>query len=600
MDIQFSLKAKTLADLNKWEALQKFCEEKLASEPNEEYAIYFLALSFQALGNLKSAKDLIESNLLNETGSSDLMSLYADILLKEKSYSKAESIWESLLSEDPENDFNLAQLAKTKLALLYYKEAISLARKSLSINPQNESAAQVFIMASDISGELLPSDPDTILSLNPNNSFVICKKIELLINLDRYDEAYDLAVNSLSLFPNDEYLMATTESAILSTIPFFRNWKNFNKKVTSGLFGDWVSSAFSSIILFIIFIALVFSLKSASFSYNIFGFILTIVVSSFALITSIQRIYIVFHPFGKLLLNKIQNLLTYTVLLLLLVGLLFLILGIVFGEIDFLLISIALLSASVPVVYIMDSDDVHHKSLLVTYLLIVTLSIIALFTHNVWLLISCVFLNFIFSLIHALYFTIIVISEKHKGNDGAPLKPVQSQSIEFNENKIIRGMELLETLLIDENAIYTSTKSYSNIETFKSSKRKEFVRIELSKVYRIILREGIFNSVFLIYKSKYWIPWFKKIRFEKLDEVRKFLQLVLKNRPLKRSSSRKDMTFALYFSLGYLIFIAGLIQDKIGFTNLTSNHLALLKFIVPPLILFNLFYYLFGKEEIYK
>ena len=166
MDINFGLKARHLANVNKWTALEKLCKEKLEMDPNEDFAIYYLCLSYQAKGKLTEALEILEPVYTN---SNDFESLYADICLQLKRFKVAESIYEKLLSEDPQNDFNLAKLAKSKLALLQYEKAKELALESLKINPNNDEAIQVFYLANSFTDE---EDLSHLSSLLDNLSLI--------------------------------------------------------------------------------------------------------------------------------------------------------------------------------------------------------------------------------------------------------------------------------------------------------------------------------------------------------------------------------------------------------------------------------------------
>lgn len=219
MDINFGLKARQLANLNKWSALKTFCLEKLEKNPDEHFALYYLALSYQAQGNIDKAIEIIEPIYSN---SKDFKSLFADLCLQKKSFKKSEAIYEDLLTNNPIDEFNIAKLSKSKLGLLKYKEAQDLAKNCLAINPNNNEAIQVYFLASDFLNQDGIIDAKSLLESNPNNVTLLVKYVSHLINKSKPEKAYEIALSGLQNNPNDEQIKDTMRDAILANHSLFK------------------------------------------------------------------------------------------------------------------------------------------------------------------------------------------------------------------------------------------------------------------------------------------------------------------------------------------------------------------------------------------
>jgi|GEM_PF-4045589 len=288
MDINFGLKARQLANLNKWSALKTFCLEKLEQNPSEHFALYYLSLTHQAQGNIDKAIEIIKP-IYNK--SSDFKSLFADLCLQKKSYKKSEIIYEELLSNNPNDEFNIAKLSKSKLGLLKYKEAKEIAKRCLAINPNNNEAIQVYFLANDFLNQDAIDDAEALLESNPNNVTLLVKYVAHLIKKDKNDKAYELALSGLENNPNDEQIKDTVKDAILAN-------HNFFKQISSVLKFKYI--AFALLIALII-------LKISRLEFNgYFGFLLVYLFTSlfmFPLIkASLGSVVIYFDELG----NKVQ------------------------------------------------------------------------------------------------------------------------------------------------------------------------------------------------------------------------------------------------------------------------------------------------------
>ena len=403
MDIEFGLKARHLANLNKWSALREFCLDKLESDPDEDFALYYLALSYQAQGDLEKAKEIVEPIYSN---SSDFKSLYADICLQMKSFKIAESIYTELLANNAEDEFNIAKLAKAKLGLLKYKEAHELAQRCLAINPNNAEAIRVYFLVSDIL-DLDHSDfTESLLTTNPHNPTLIINYVRNLIKNNKPKEALDLAINALATHPNNELIRDVVKEAILAN--------NATMKLLKRIF------RFEVIALILVVYMISFVIKNKG--VNEF-----IQVSSIHLVASALAIKMFAHPIGTLLVyfddlgKKVQSKLERKCVPFL--GLLFtggfslLIYSMINADTLILKFGFLFLFLTIPVSLISNTDGKLLRNSAIVLVLIVTALLASIFKNNLYLNILFAAMLLGYAFIIAFLFYVEVVWDKTKADN---------------------------------------------------------------------------------------------------------------------------------------------------------------------------------------
>lgn len=414
MDLQFIRKAERLAELRKWEVLGKICKEQLQLVPDDIYAIYFLALSYQGRGDLKTAKDMVKSILSKESSNTDFKGLYADILLQEKSYRKAADIIKELLAVQPNNEFNLAQMSKAKLGLLQFEEAIKMAKMALAINPTNEVATNVLLLASEFHGKPDPDQLKNISKVNPNNPLALSKNIKELLDKKQYSLAGDLALSALSRSPNDRFLKREVEETIGMQYPFVRFFKKIDEQARDLIVKQ---AGYSNYTLYAIFWILMFmgkGFESVNFLYSGIGYFIFLSISFFTFYNPINKCFVVNHSMGKRLFSSIEKNWIHFIQLSMLGGVGCGFLGFYFQEQNYLVWSILLFTNTVPISIIIDSETGPKKWLTVCYVFNLLLTILFFKMNLVTGILISAYLNCLFIVLFPAFYALKVLNEKYK------------------------------------------------------------------------------------------------------------------------------------------------------------------------------------------
>jgi len=371
MDIVFIQKASHLAEVNKWTSLEELCRDKLEVNPQEEYAIYYLCLSYQARGKLNQALEIIEPHY---TTSSDFESLYADICLQLKRYKVAESIYEKQLANNPQSDFNLSKLAKSKLGLLQYKKAREISLDCLKLNPNNEEAIKVYYLAGNfVKDEDLSYQ--SMIEVNPNNPTLVIKHVEYLTKSGRAEEAYEMASNCLTLNPNNELLIDSLKGVLMSRHKIYNHLNSFYDNHAKKLF-----------IVFVVFIPIaliLISLAEMESFYSMLVFYFVIATLSIILIKEpISNIILSRHPIGNLIMSKEEKVSVPIIIALFSVSVLLIITALLNKNLVMLRIGFLSYFSTMPVYSITGTDQSFSKKLLLIFISLLGISLVAIHFGN--------------------------------------------------------------------------------------------------------------------------------------------------------------------------------------------------------------------------
>ncbi len=406
MDIEFGQKVQQLAQLNKWDQTIRICQAKLSTNPEEEFAIYFLALAYQATGEVSKAKQLLEDNLSKSSFmATDMKGLYADILIHQKEFKKAEKILDALLDKRPENDFNLAKMAKAKLGLLEFKEAIKYASMAIRLNQQNDEAINVLIVVSGLIRKDNPELADQILASNANNGFAIWSKSQQMIKEKKYEEAFDMCMNFLALQPNNELVRGSAETLLGLKHPFFASMDAQLRSMYSpkGILG---------------FIALtVISygfLRRIEFGANFIGALLFVILLVFPIMPALRKIYVSKHELGNKLLPKFDKALVLLIQLMLIGGIGLLVLSLIQQAHLFIFLGLNCLTATIPMISIMEANGSHRYLLLITFLGFNLAAIHFAMNGSIGWWFFMMMINIAFTAVYALTFLMARYQEKRR------------------------------------------------------------------------------------------------------------------------------------------------------------------------------------------
>ena len=395
MAIEFGLKARHLANLNKWSALREFCLDKLESNPDEDFALYYLALSYQAQGELERAKEIVEPIYSN---SSDFKSLYADICLQMKSFKIAESIYTELLANNAEDEFNIAKLAKAKLGLLKYREALDLAQRCLAINPNNAEAIQVYFLTNDILDLDQNDFTESLLATNPHNPTLIISYIRNLIKNNKPEEALDLAINALGNHPNNELIRDVVKEAIVANSPMM----NFLNRIFR----------FETIALALVVYMISFVIKNKG--VNEFIQVSSIHLVAAALATKmfkepIGTIIVYFDDLGNKVQTKLERKCVPLLGLLILGSLSLIVFAMISSNAFVIKLGFLLLFLTIPVSIISKTEGKLLRNSMIVLVLVVAAALLSIFKNNLYLniLFDAILLGYSFIIAILFYFEVV-------------------------------------------------------------------------------------------------------------------------------------------------------------------------------------------------
>ena len=542
MDVQKLLKIKELIHLKRFQLAKQYCLEYLTDYPNDTQAFYFMAVIHVVEGQTDAAKqialDLVQKEATNKT----FQTLLAEIFLAEKSYLQAESILLQGLAEEPDAIHLLVLLAKANLGLLRFEQAKLLFQLVLGLDPSNQEAINGLLLL----GGMGHVTEETDLAIDPNNPYAVSQKIQHLLNSGKRALAYDMAMNSIKLFPEDDMIKDAVEDAIVNQRDFF-----YRIHQVGTFFGDvLLKSGKSFYWLFVSSFSLIVLWIMLGIKLDIPEFITFNVIYSFLTLLAIvdikntwSQIYLYYHPTGRFLLDERRNYAVFASQILTATAVAMFFIGFWENILMFCQIGYFLLGINIGIYYTAKAKENEVRIHLYILAGMVVFSLACI--HYEWhrLLIICLASLAFFRGIHVSFFVFKIMDDKYTELAKAHKKNYQKPVFKINQT-IHTDFEHPATIVVDETAIYWSHRKYNKVEPFKRKVDQNYYlpylrKYSFKRINKICYRKG---RVLLKYNSKVFrFPFYKSISFLADDKGAALFALLEKVNGVERIEERMDL-----------------------------------------------------------
>ena len=198
----------------------KICDEILSLESDNFFGLYYKSYALFEKGNYSEALKLLD-NILEFERKFNVVLFEARIHIALKDYEKG---WECYKNSFDRDDFDNEEYVGEifKLSLLYFVENdlkifeimrdccdlyLERIAGSLDSDKENESQIRFFrgLALSNLgSNEESLKEFDLSIELGPENILAYNQKVRLLISLEKYDEALEVADQGLRIFPHSQ------------------------------------------------------------------------------------------------------------------------------------------------------------------------------------------------------------------------------------------------------------------------------------------------------------------------------------------------------------------------------------------------------------
>jgi tetratricopeptide (TPR) repeat protein len=254
----------------------------------------------------KDKAQVLSDQLLMESPDNPAILIYAALVdMQFERWNKAESRIENLIEMMPYNDEVYLLMAKVKLGLRNYDNAIYFTNQALELNPENVEALNLKIMLlginhSDDTDESL----ETALHLDPENASTIANHAMQLMRKGNTKESLERFKEALSIDQTNQLARYGMSEALKSQFPPYR-WYFLLKEKLSALSakGSW-AYLLGFFVMYRILIAVSKSNPEiAPFLQPIILIFFIFFLSSW-IFEPIMNVYLLGNKYGRLLLDK--------------------------------------------------------------------------------------------------------------------------------------------------------------------------------------------------------------------------------------------------------------------------------------------------------
>lgn len=229
------LKAKTFANMEKYDEAIKIIDKGLKLKPNEESLWHNKGLFFEQDGKMDEGRFCFKQGVQfnKDNGCSSIHYHYGLSLYEIDNFSDALEQFEKALEINPQDDNYLLWKGRALAQLGDKKKAKKIVEEALAFNDKNPDAWYTL-------GQLSSSDHnesikhfDKTISLNPHHPGAICSKGSQYSNIGEIDEALKIFNKMNNICPNSESCI-TLGNNISTTLMKNKKYKKaliYNKKV---------------------------------------------------------------------------------------------------------------------------------------------------------------------------------------------------------------------------------------------------------------------------------------------------------------------------------------------------------------------------------
>jgi len=213
-----------LLEQRRYPEAEKYFRDALADEPNDPFALYYLALCQHNQDHHKEALETIGRALALEPEMGDFHALKAFILVDLRRPADALAASEEALRIEPDSDFALTARAAGFLSRQEWSSAELAARKALELNPDNPTAANQLAHALRLQNRLHESAEQTgyMLAQDPQSADNHSTAGWVALQRGDHRQAEQHFLEALRLAPEAEYARAGLKESFKARSPVYR------------------------------------------------------------------------------------------------------------------------------------------------------------------------------------------------------------------------------------------------------------------------------------------------------------------------------------------------------------------------------------------
>lgn len=218
-----------LIEQGRYPDAEKYLRESLAQDPNDPAVLYYLAVCELNQHRPKEAFETIERALALEPGVDSFHALRGLILVDLKRTSEAKASIDEALRLDPDSDFAFVALASLHISKKQWAEAETAARRALEINSENSVAANQLAHTLRLQNRLQESADrtDYMLSQNPEDANTHCAAGWTALQRGQNKKAEEHFLEALRLDASSAAAREGLKESFKARAPLYRAYLNY-------------------------------------------------------------------------------------------------------------------------------------------------------------------------------------------------------------------------------------------------------------------------------------------------------------------------------------------------------------------------------------
>jgi len=358
-----------LFNQGRFQDAEKLLRQYLSEKPDDEYALYMLAVTMINLSQYDKSRELFDILIEKDPGNLDYMEMLAELDIRENKYKPAEEKLLALISEAPDNPNYFGIMSRMKLAQRNYDGAIFFAEKSLELDPSNLVALNVKTSAEGILGKKDDAQRTVkdALAVDPNNPYTIANMANQELYQGQAEEALKHYKEALSIDPTNPVALNGLPHAMKAKfLPYRLMLQFFHMMGKLSGKNTWVV-----IIGAYIFIRVLRFIAASNPTLGLFVTpIIYILVALFLLtwiLNPLMNLYLLTNPYGRFLLDDEDKKMAKYVGVSLLVALTLFISYFIFAKSYFLICGVFFVALLIPLGTMLQPEKDSQKKRLQYY-----------------------------------------------------------------------------------------------------------------------------------------------------------------------------------------------------------------------------------------
>jgi tetratricopeptide (TPR) repeat protein len=225
------LRAETLIKQGRYEEAIKSLSAHLTQYSDDAFAKYLLAYSFLLTNKIKEGRPIAETLMAEDPEQNYVVRLLAEMDLAEDKYGDAETKANFLVTMDPGNADAYILLSRVKYLQRYYDVALKHIDRALELDADSDEALNLRIRITDMMGDYdeVKASLNELLNRNPENPTTLANLGMQQLNEGKVSEALETFSKALSLQPTNMLARHGMMEALKSRFFVYRLFFQYQK-----------------------------------------------------------------------------------------------------------------------------------------------------------------------------------------------------------------------------------------------------------------------------------------------------------------------------------------------------------------------------------